>query len=74
MDQPDPNSMLCTVERIALSVFPVVNTLLGAFLVARRVRADRERRVVECEWCRAHHKRFKDLHQIPRGQVRPRLP
>jgi hypothetical protein len=43
MDPTDPSSMLCTVERVVVAIFPVINTLLGVFLVHRRILADRDR-------------------------------
>ena len=52
LDQPSPCSMTSAVEHIVVAFFAMVQVCLTAFLVQRRVQADRERRATKCDGCK----------------------
>lgn len=52
MDQPSPCSTLLFVEHVVLAFFQLVTACFTAFLVSRRIAADRREHVMKCPECR----------------------
>lgn len=63
MDQVVQCYPLVAVQHIVLGTLTAITTVLCTFLVHRRVRADRERRVRTCKWCMDHHRKFNGVHE-----------
>lgn len=70
MDHPDPCSTLLFVEHLVLGLFAMLSTLGTAFLVHRRVRADRERHALSCPECRELEQSVTNRHRRGRWSKR----
>lgn len=66
-----PCDWTMVVEHIVLGFFAMCSAAFSAYLVHGQRRADRERRELNCEWCRAHHSRYRHVHEKDGGPIGP---
>jgi hypothetical protein len=70
MSESGPCNMWMAVQHIVIAFFTFGSTVIGMFLVHRRIRADRERRAMKCSECRRVESELVERNKARRGNGR----